>query len=184
MKMSRPVSGAVYLACGREAERLIERDRGGVRLVGVELDALRSAQPRPLEGELDECPSDAAPAACVGDVEVLEPAVGRTGPDGVAEAKLADAARRLALARATEQVLGRRILDQRATEAAIDSASAPRTRTSRGRRAAGATRRPPRPASATQTAVTRTRSPQGCRLRRPRRRPRSGAPRSFPPCAR
>ena len=60
MKMSRPCRCAVGLARGREAERLVERDRGRVVLVGVELDAPRAARAGALEGGRDERRADAA----------------------------------------------------------------------------------------------------------------------------
>ena len=50
MKTSRPCRCPWALLARREAERLVERDRGGVVLVGVELDPPRAARAGALEG--------------------------------------------------------------------------------------------------------------------------------------
>src|SRR5579863_215179 len=87
----REVLVLVRLARRRETGAFVERDRAEVGLVGVELDARRAARPRPLQRGIDERSPDAAPARLLLDEEVLEPAVGRPGPDRVAVAQLADA---------------------------------------------------------------------------------------------
>ena len=186
MNMSRPAQRAVRLAAAREAERLVERDRAGVVLVGVELDPLRAARVGALERELDERAPDAAPARA-------RPR--RRGPRASSRASRSRpsggsaAGRRRTAARRRRRAPSRNSVaasaSSSATEAATDSALGcvvlePVAEGEQQPRDVVA----PRRGRASQTSLTSTRSPRARRRRRPRRRPRSAAPRPCRPCAR
>src|ERR1019366_7115820 len=70
-----PGQASVGLARGGEAERLIERDRAVVVLVGVQLDPPRTARAGTLEGGEHQRAADALPARVLLDEQILEPAI-------------------------------------------------------------------------------------------------------------
>ena len=72
---SRAARGA--LAVGVEPVALVERERGGVVLEAVQLDATRAPVAGALEGEADERVAQPAAAGVGADEEVLDPRVGR-----------------------------------------------------------------------------------------------------------
>ena len=126
MNRSRPGQAAVGLARGGEAERLVERDRGVVVLVGVELDSPRAARAGALEcGEHQRTADALAARRALSTNRSSSQQSGALGPDRVAEAQLADAARGGVAIDAAEQVLGARVAIRRSTEAANASSGRP-----------------------------------------------------------
>src|SRR5204863_7530662 len=96
----------------REPEPPIQPQRGRIVLVRIELDPPAPALPRALQGRLDQRRPTAPAAGRLLDEQVLEPAVGRGGPDAQAEAQLTDAGRRAVVVGAGEQVLDVGLLDE------------------------------------------------------------------------